>query len=241
VNDKWAVELPHGMPKDYHLLAPHSQELLRAARSGRLYKRPAPAEEDENELEAADKAAKKQATNVNGIKVKTWKQVPRNAEDSTISYLAKRYKNTVTLTSKAALSQAAGPTVTRATVRRIDAAGNPYEQTVTLANGERVDGEIIATSVIPMPTAAEAGNGLVQQVTPNRRRPPPPKRKKGPGRGRKKGKLPLPPTSNPAPVAGGAGEVPPGSVADPGATRVSRLPLFPLKLSRLLSSAANAS
>jgi hypothetical protein len=215
VNDKWAVELPHGMPKDSNLLALHSQELLRAARSGKLYKRPAPTEEEDHDAEAAEKAAKRQATAQTGIKVKRWTQIPRNAEGATISYLARRHKNTVTLTSVSALNLTAGPTVTRATVRRIDAAGNPYEQTVTLADGEQVDGEIIATSVVPVPTGATEGNGLVQQPTPNRRRPPPPKRKKGPGRGRKKGKLPLPPTSNPVqPVSGADGTA---TAAEPGA------------------------
>src|SRR5688500_18305734 len=51
-NDIWAVELIHGMPKDSNLLAPHSQELLRAARSGRLYKRPAPEEDTEADADA---------------------------------------------------------------------------------------------------------------------------------------------------------------------------------------------
>ncbi|PBP28453.1 LYR family protein [Diplocarpon rosae] len=37
-NDIWAVELPHGMPKDSQLLPQHSQDLLRAARSGKIYK-----------------------------------------------------------------------------------------------------------------------------------------------------------------------------------------------------------
>jgi hypothetical protein len=212
------------MPKDSHLLALHSQELLRAARSGKLYKRAAPEEDDHDTGEAAEKAAKRQATAQNGIKVKRWTQVPRNAEGATISYLAKRHKNTVTLTSKAAISQAAGPTVTRATVRRIDAAGNPYEQTVTLADGQQVEGEIIATSIVPLPVAGEA-SALVQQVTPTRRRPPPPKRKKGPGRGRKKGvgKLPLPPTSNPIQLAEGAAGDAASTEASVGVTEVSSI------------------
>lgn len=192
--DRWAVELPYGMPRESHLLPPHSQELLRAARSGRLYKRPAPVEEEEPETEIDPvKGEKKDWEPPNdGYMVKLWKQIPRNAEHPTISHLAKRHKNTVTLASRTVTPQAAGPTVIRATVRRIDAAGNPYEQTVTLTEGQQVDGEIISTSVVPAPTAVQA-EPTIQQATPIRRRPPPPKRKaKGPGRGRKKGKLPLP-------------------------------------------------
>ena len=62
-NDVWAIELLHGMPKDSNLLPPHSQELLRAARSGRLYKRPAPTEEEDVDAEptvAPDKPEKKE-------------------------------------------------------------------------------------------------------------------------------------------------------------------------------------
>ncbi|KAK4242012.1 hypothetical protein C8A03DRAFT_29753 [Achaetomium macrosporum] len=207
--DRWAVELPFGMPREAHLLPPHSQELLRAARSGRLYKRPAPAEEEDADIEVdAVKGEKKEWEPPNeGYMVKTWKQVPRNEESPTISYLAKRHKNTVTLSSKAAPALAAGPTVIRATVRRIDAAGNPYEQTVTLSEGQRVDGEIISTTVVPTPAAAP--ELPVQQPTPPRRRPPPPKRKpKGFGRGRKRGvgrlPLPLPATRSQANTTDGA-------------------------------------
>lgn len=193
--DRWAVELPFGMPKESHLLPPHTQELLRAARSGRLYKRAAPAEEEEPdpEVDAVKGEKKEWEPPSEGYMVKLWKQVPRTAENPTVSHLAKRHKNTVTLTARAAAAPvAAGPTVIRATVRRIDAAGNPYEQTVTLSEGQQVDGEIISTTVVPAPSAA-AGALPVQQATPARRRPPPPKRKaKGIGRGRKKGRLPLP-------------------------------------------------
>ncbi len=80
-----------------------------------------------------------------GIAVDVWRLVPRPDEGPGLSYLATRHKNTVTLSSKAAETQTTGPTVTRATVRRIDAAGNPYEQTVTLQEGQVVDGEIIST------------------------------------------------------------------------------------------------
>ena len=44
--DAWP-ELP--MPRDSHMLPEHSQQLLRAARSGKLYKPPAPPEDD-NEM-----------------------------------------------------------------------------------------------------------------------------------------------------------------------------------------------
>jgi hypothetical protein len=195
--DIWSIELLHGMPKDHHLLPPHSQELLRAARSGRLYKRPAPVEDEEVDVDAAvaEKQEKKEEDpSTKGYVVKVWKQIARSVEGSMVSHLAKRRKGTITIASKTVSEKLSGSTVTRATVRRIDAAGNPYTQEVTLQEGLQVDGEIISTSVVPATNPALNGEAAAP-ATPQRRRPPPPKRKaKGPGRGRKK-KLPLPPTS----------------------------------------------
>ncbi|KAI1101654.1 hypothetical protein F4804DRAFT_292490 [Jackrogersella minutella] len=199
-NDVWAIELPHGMPKDSHLLPTHTQELLRAARSGRLYKRPLPVEEEEADPDAAlaEKPDKKEEEDpsTKSYQVKVWKQVPRTAEGPTISHLAKRRKGVITLSATLPAGPSSGPTITKATVRRIDAAGNPYTQEVTLNEGQTVDGEIISTMVVPAPIAA-ANADASTAATPVRRRPPPPKRKpKGPGRGRKK-KLPLPASTQP--------------------------------------------
>lgn len=205
-NDIWAVELLHGMPKDSNLLPPHTQELLRAARSGRLYKRPAPIEEEEVDPDAPlpDKVEKKEdGSSPKGFSVKLWKQIPRNVEASTVSHLAKRRKGIITIASKTVEDKVTGPTVTRATVKRIDAAGNPYTEEVTLGEGQQVDGEIISTRVEPVAANAEA---LAAPPPPPRRRPPPPKRKAkaGPGRGKKKIKIPLPGTEQPAGAAPGA-------------------------------------
>lgn len=195
-NDVWTIELFHGMPKDSALLAPHSQELLRAARSGQLYKRPAPVEEEEAEIEVAqiaEKSEKKEEESaVKGFSIKLWKQVPRNNEGSGLSHLAKRRKGTVTISSKTIEDRPTGPTVTRATVRRVDAAGNPYMEEVTLAEGQQVVGEIISTRVETAP--APVAEAFVTPVSAPRRRPPPPKRKSkaGPGRGKKKIKNQLP-------------------------------------------------
>ncbi|EGX93058.1 hypothetical protein CCM_04430 [Cordyceps militaris CM01] len=192
INDVWASELIHGMPKDSGLLTPHSQELLRAARSGRLYKRAVPTDEDETEAEPniVEKPEKKEEEPApKGFSVKLWKQVPRNVEASDITRLAKRRRNTVTIASKTPAERGHGPTVTRATVRRVDAAGNPYTEEVTLGDGQAVSGEIIATRVEVVQVPAAGAMSLGAQVPPNhRRRPPPPKRKTkaGPGRGKKK-------------------------------------------------------
>lgn len=180
----------HGMPKDSSLLTPHSQELLRAARSGRLYKRPTPTDEEDDAADAAanEKPEKKEEeSEPKGFSIKIWKQIPRNVEAPTLSHLAKRRKNTITIASKTVEEKAPGATVTRATVRRVDAAGNPYTEEVTLADGQAVSGEIISTRVETVQAPAPS---LTQAAATPRRRPPPPKRKikAGPGRGKKKGR-----------------------------------------------------
>lgn len=206
--DRWAEELPHGMPKDSDLLPPHSLALLRAARSGCLRKRPAPADDEDGDADAlpGDKTEKKASAMDEGFRVKMWKQIPRSEEGSTISYLAKRHKDTITLPSKALATQTAGPTITKATVRRIDAAGNPYTQEVTVTDGQQVDGEIISTSVIPAPE--QAGQAAPAAATPTRRKPPIPQKKKGRGRGRgARGRgrvLPLQASTRPIPQDGSA-------------------------------------
>jgi hypothetical protein len=199
-NDIWAVELPHGMPKDSHLLPQHSQDLLRAARSGRIYKRSTPVEEEEADVEAilGDKSEKKDDDPKDrGFTAKAWKQIPRHMEGPDIEYLAKRRKGLIT--SK----KAANPlsTLTKATVKRIDAAGNEYVQDVVVPQGQPVEGEVIAQAIIPDPNASATSDGLPVQPTPPRRKGPPPRRKpKGPGRGRKKKQIA--PTSAPQVING---------------------------------------
>lgn len=198
-NDRWAVELPHGMPRDSHLLPQHSQDLLRAARSGRIYKRPLPVEEEEADVEAilGDKPEKKEEEKEKGFTAKAWKQIPRHLEGPDTEYLAKRRKGLITHTSKPVTS---GPTLTQARVKKIDAAGNEYIQNVIVPQGQVVEGEVISQSIIQAPSLAE---GLPPAAPTPPRRKGAPKKKKGPGRGRKK-QVPLAPTSAPqAPAVGG--------------------------------------
>jgi hypothetical protein len=201
-NDIWAVELPHGMPKDSHLLPQHSQDLLRAARSGRIYKRPAPVEEEDADPEIVEKQEKKEDENKEiGFSARAWKQIPRQQEGQDLEYLAKRRKGLVTYSKPLAPV----PTVVKTTVRRTDAAGNQYTQDVVVPHGQQVDGEVVAQTVIPDPSLVPAPETFgVQATPPKRSRPIQKKKLKGPGRGRKK-KVP-PPTSAPQaiPIDGAA-------------------------------------
>lgn len=190
-NDIWAVELPHGMPRDSHLLPQHSQDLLRAARSGRIYKRPAPVEEEEVDPGATlDKPEKKEdEPRDKGFTAKAWKQIPRHLEGPDVEYLAPRRKGLITLPSKATST---GLSMIKTKVRREDAAGNEYVEEIIAPKGSKIQGEVIAQTLIPDPTAVE---GFAQPTPPKRKGAPPKKKLKGPGRGRKK-KL-LGPTSMP--------------------------------------------
>jgi hypothetical protein len=187
------------MPKDSHLLPQHSQDLLRAARSGRLYVRRPAVEEEEVDAEAAlgEKPEKKdEDPKEKGFSVKTWKLVPKHQEGPEIEFLAKRRKGLTGTAVKTALIS--GPTMTKARVKRTDAAGNTYIEDVVVAEGQALEGELISQTVIADSVVGKSAVDAIPALpTPPRRRPPPPKRKaKGPGRGRKR-KLPLAPTSVP--------------------------------------------
>lgn len=199
--DKWDVELPWGMPKDAHLMPQHSQDLLRAARSGRIYQKRMLVEEEDIEADAllAEKAEKKEEAKEEGFVVRTWKLVPKHLEGPEIEYLAKRRKGLRGAPVKGVA------TMTKMTLRRTDEAGNTYVEDVVVPEGHVVEGEVIATTVILDPATAGAPAAGIPAPQPVKRRPPPPKRRaKGPGRGRRK-KLPLPPRSAPATV--GAAQV----------------------------------
>jgi hypothetical protein len=175
-----------------------------------LYKRPAPTEDDEADNDALpEKTDKKEDdASTKGFSMKVWKQIPRNSEATASSHLAKRRKNTVTIASRTVEDRPQGPTVTRATVRRVDAAGNAYTEEVTLGDGQQVVGEIISTRVEPAP--GPRGEVAVPPAPAIRKRPLPPKRKPkgGPGRGKKRVKFPAPdapqPAAAPAPAHGAA-------------------------------------
>ncbi|KAI8937530.1 hypothetical protein NX059_005248 [Plenodomus lindquistii] len=187
------------MPRDSHLLPIHSQQLLRAARSGRTIKPPAPIEDD-NELKDEEEESKEVPI---GFTVKKYIKVPRHLEAPEPEYLAKRRKG---LPSQYVNGQIA-PALRETMVKKLDADGNVAVYKVLVPEGQAVEGEVqptdAAIEVAPataVPGTVVEGVGIVNaegvvvandilQQTPPRRRPPPPKKKKtrgGPGRGRRK-------------------------------------------------------
>jgi hypothetical protein len=189
------------MPRDSHMLPEHSQQLLRAARSGKLYKPPAPPEDD-NEMKDEEEESKEIRT---GFTIRKYVKVPRHIEVSEPEYLAKRRKG---LPSPYVNGQVAQPALRETKIKKLDADGNVAVYKVLVPEGQVVDGEVQPTdaAIEVAPATAAPGtivegvgvvnaegivvaNELLQQTPPRRRPPPPPKKKVkrgGPGRGKKK-------------------------------------------------------
>ncbi|KAF3049160.1 hypothetical protein E8E11_007559 [Didymella keratinophila] len=195
-------ELP--MPRDSHMLPEHSQQLLRAARSGRTIQPPAPPEDDDNEVKDEEPEHKQTPA---GFTVKKYVKVARHNEAPEPEYLAKRRKG---LPSQYMNGQVQAP-LRETKVKKLDAEGNVAVYKVLAPEGQTVEGEVAPTDaaievapIIAVPGTVVEGVGVVNaegivvandilQQTPPRRRPPPPKKKKmkhiprpGPGRGRKR-------------------------------------------------------
>ncbi|OAL56866.1 hypothetical protein IQ07DRAFT_555189 [Pyrenochaeta sp. DS3sAY3a] len=194
--DAWP-ELP--MPRDSQMLPEHSQQLLRAARSGRIFKPPAPPEDD-NEMKDEEEENKEVQV---GFAVKKYIKVARHLEAPEPEYLAKRRKG---LPSPYTNGQVVQP-LRETKIKKLDADGNVAVYKVLVPEGQAVEGEVAPTDaaieVAPataVPGTVVEGLGVVNaegvvvandilQQTPPRRRPPPPKKKMkraGPGRGKKR-------------------------------------------------------
>ncbi|KAJ9641490.1 hypothetical protein H2199_005460 [Coniosporium tulheliwenetii] len=194
------------MPRDSHLLPEVSQQLLRAARAGRLYKPAEPANDDDKENADEEKETKETQK---GFAARKWTQVPRHLEEPEREYLAKRRKGLPS--AYANLSGLIGPLVQtgemrKTKVKKTDAAGNVHIYEVLVEPGKTLENEVVETepaaaqpAEVAVPGTVVEGVGIVNadglvvasdiiQPTPPRRRPPPPRRKpkKGPGRGRKR-------------------------------------------------------
>ncbi|KAH8728924.1 hypothetical protein GQ44DRAFT_499328 [Phaeosphaeriaceae sp. PMI808] len=185
------------MPRDSHMLPEHSQQLLRVARSGRVYRPPAPVEDD-NEMK--DEEEEHKVVQV-GFVVKKYVKVARHLEVPEPEYLAKRRKG---LPSQYAMNGVVQPALRETKVKKLDAEGNATVYKVLVPEGQAVDGEVKPTdaAIEAAPATAAPGTivegvGIVNaegvvvasdilQATPPRRRPPPPKKKGGPGRGKRR-------------------------------------------------------
>ncbi|KAH7119823.1 hypothetical protein B0J11DRAFT_534700 [Dendryphion nanum] len=194
------------MPRESHLLPEHSQQLLRAARAGRVFKAPAPQEEDRENMDEEEE----QKDIPKGFTVKKWIKVARHLEEPETEYLAKRRKG---LPSQFAATNGnvpvQPPPLRETIVKKLDSEGNVNVYKALVPEGQTIEGEvqpteaavIEATPAAVVPGTVIEGVGIVNadgvvvvgnavEQTPARRKPPPPKKKVkkagGPGRGKKK-------------------------------------------------------
>lgn len=208
-DDKWG-EPP--MPRDYQLLNPWTQHLLRLARSGKVgtkrKQESDPLDDEKLEEEAATEDVNaKTSVDERAYVAKKWKPVPEHQlvqEHKHFEFLAKRRKG---LPSLYAPDQQNGAVVSmrKTKVQRADiSSGETVVYEVLVPEGQHVDGEVLesteladAKPITAAPGTVIEGVGIANDegvlvaehlkpaVAPRRNRPPP-KKKGGPGRGKKR-------------------------------------------------------
>ena len=187
------------MPKDSHLLPPHSQALLRAARRGQVFRPPAPPVEEDKENGDDEDA---EGDIEPGFVATKWGVVPRHLEGPEPEFLAKRRKGLGSLYGAVSGAVGASSQMRETKIKKTDSEGHEYVLKALVPEGQTLSGEVAAeestVSEAPAPGTVVEGVGIVNaegvviaetqvQPTPPRRKPPPPKKRaKGPGRGRRK-------------------------------------------------------
>ncbi|KAH9824530.1 hypothetical protein Tdes44962_MAKER04350 [Teratosphaeria destructans] len=204
-DDKWA-EPP--MPRDYQLLLPHTQQLLRLARSGKVgtKRKPDPdsLDEDRPDEEAQDET--KANLEDRGYIAKRWKPIPEallEPEHKHFEFLAKRRKGLPSLYGPDVANGAVVP-MRKTMVRKAGPDGEVNVYEVLVPEGQVIDGEITQAAELAEVKAVVAAPGTVidgvgianedgvivaEHLRPSvgsRRNRPPPKKKGGPGRGKKR-------------------------------------------------------
>lgn len=204
-SDKWA-EPP--MPRDYQLLQPWTQQLLRLARSGKVgtKRKPDPDSMDEDKPEDEVEQEAKPNLDLRGYAAKKWKPVPEamlEPEHKHFEFLAKRRKGLPSLYGPE-LQNGAPVAMRKTKVQRTGADGELAIYEVLVPEGRTVDGEVTESTeladikpVVAAPGTVIEGVGIANEegvvvaehlkphVAPRRNRPPP-KKKGGPGRGKKR-------------------------------------------------------
>ncbi|KAK3700388.1 hypothetical protein LTR37_015999 [Vermiconidia calcicola] len=204
-NDKWA-EPP--MPRDYQLLQPWTQALLRLARSGKVGSNKRKSDPDSMDEEKPEEEVSEEAkanAEDRGYVAKKWKPVPEamlEPEHKHFEFLAKRRKGLPSLYGPEQANVAPVPMRKTKVQRIVGAEGEIAIYEVLVPEGQRLDGEISPEDPTPAIAAAPgtvieglgiANEGgvvvaehLLKPPTAPRRNRPPPKKKGGPGRGKKR-------------------------------------------------------
>ena len=208
VNDKWA-DPP--MPRDYQLLQPWTQHLLRLARSGKVgtKRKPDPDSMDEDKPEDEANEDAKPNLEDRGYVAKKWKPVPEallEPEHKHFEFLAKRRRGLPSLYGPEQTSGIPVP-MRKTKVQRTGAEGEVVLYEVLIPEGQTMEGEVADPTTLPpeivpatvapgtviegLGIADDTGVVVAEHLKPTlapaqRRNRPPPKKKGGPGRGKKR-------------------------------------------------------
>lgn len=206
---RWA-EPP--MPRDYQLLQPWTQHLLRLARSGKVgIKRKAEDEKGEDEVEEEGAAGNEESSRKHdpledrAFLAKKWKPV---SDHDNWEFLAARRKGLPSMYGPADTGLNASVPMRKTRVQKADATtGEMTVYDVLVPEGQMLDNEVAADSaalmdvkaVVTAPGTVIEGVGIANDegvvvaehlmkplASERRRNRPPPKRKGGPGRGKKR-------------------------------------------------------
>lgn len=188
------------------MYAPWSQQLLRAARAGRIYK-PASADDvkddankDNESGENGNGAEEASGTMQKGFVALRWTQVPRHLEGPEREFLAKRRKGLPSAHAQpgwvGGVLTLNGTAMRKTKVKKADASGQMVVWDVLMPEGQTVEGEIgemitlesaAAPVMAPAPGTVVEGLGVANNdgvimaneaaLIPIRRRAPPPRRK----------------------------------------------------------------
>ncbi len=142
------------MPRDSHLLSPMSRALLRAARSGCIYIRPASKDLDDEEKEATDPEEQQSQQNFErNFAMRKWATVPKHLEAPEVEFLAKRRPGLPSLygATAGAVDGANGSVPMRKTrFKKVDpATGNVSIYAAWVPEGHKIEGEITDEAQIP--------------------------------------------------------------------------------------------
>lgn len=162
IDDKWA-DPP--MPRDYHLLTPWTQHLLRLARSGKVgtkRKQDAEMDEDKPDDDADDDAHHKSTSDDHGYIAKKWKPIPEHAlepEHKHLSFLAKRRRGLLNLYDPDQQNGLVVP-MRKTKVQRADANGGIAIYEVLVPEGQSLEGEITESTELADMKPVTAAPGM---------------------------------------------------------------------------------
>ena len=167
-NDKWG-DLP--MPRDYQLLQPWTQQLLRLARSGKVGTKRKPADPDsmdedggeEENSKAEEGKGSSGMLDDRGYRAKKWKPVPEALlvpEHKHFEFLAKRRKGLPSLYGPELAS--AGPIPMRKTrVQKTGPEGEISVYEVLVPEGQPIDGELSTEAAAEIKPTTDIAPGTV--------------------------------------------------------------------------------